>query len=166
MSWGDGQHDLHSTVQWFLKIIWWMNIKFLENESVWSDVWSQNKCRSLWPIFHVPVICLIFWRLFDTGIWTSYFGIMSQYDPMFYIKINYGYYDLYFMVQWFCLISWRQFDGWTSYFGIMSQYNPLFDLKCRSVWPIFHGSVILPYILKTIGCMNISMILSLTSKYL
>ena len=27
--------------------------------------------------------------------------------------------------------------------------------KCRSVWPIFHGSVILPYILKTIWCMNI-----------
>ena len=26
--------------------------------------------------------------------------------------------------------------------------------KCRSLWPIFHGSVILPYILKTVWCIN------------
>ena len=46
---------------------------------------------------------------------------------------------------------------WTSYFRIMSQYDRTFDLKikCRSLWPIFHGPVILPYILKTIWCMNI-----------
>ena len=28
-------------------------------------------------------------------------------------------------------------------------------MKSRSAWPIFHGPVTLPYILKTIGCMNI-----------
>ena len=27
--------------------------------------------------------------------------------------------------------------------------------KCRSLWPIFHGPVILPYILKSVWCMNI-----------
>ena len=27
--------------------------------------------------------------------------------------------------------------------------------KCRSLWPKFHGSMILPYILKTVWCMNI-----------
>ena len=27
------------------------------------------------------------------------FGIMSQYDPKFYLKINIGHCDLYFMVQ-------------------------------------------------------------------
>ena len=37
--------------------------------------------------------------------------------------------DLYFMVQWFCLISWRLFDVCTSYFGVMNQYDPRFDLK-------------------------------------
>ena len=38
----------------------------------------------------------------------------------------------------------------------MSQYDPTFDLKInRSWWPIFHGPLILPYILKTIWCMNI-----------
>ena len=37
--------------------------------------------------------------------------------------------DLYFTVQWFCLISWRLFDVCRSYFGIMNQYEPRFDLK-------------------------------------
>ena len=39
------------------------------------------------------------------NIWTPYFGIMSQYDPMFDQKINVGHCDLYFIVHWFCLIS-------------------------------------------------------------
>ena len=34
-----------------------------------------------------------------------------------------------FMVQWFCLISWRLFDVYTSYFGSTNQYDPTFDLK-------------------------------------
>ena len=77
--------------------------------------------------FTVQWFCLISWRPFD--IWTLYFGIMSQYDPMFDLKINIGQCDLYFMVQWFCLISWRLFDISTPYFGIMSQYDLMFDLK-------------------------------------
>ena len=40
-----------------------------------------------------------------------------------------GQHDLYFMVQWFCLISWRLFDVCTSYFGSMNQYDLRFDLK-------------------------------------
>ena len=66
-----------------------------------------------------------------------------------------GQHDLYFTIQWFCLISWRLFDVCTSYFGSMNQYDPTFDLKINiGHWPIFHGPVILPYILKTIWCMN------------
>ena len=34
-----------------------------------------------------------------------------------------------FMVQWFYITSWRQFDVRTSYFGIMGQYEMTFDLK-------------------------------------
>ena len=112
---------------YILKTVWCMNILLRNYESVWPDVWPKNKCRSLWPSFNGPVICLIFWRLFD--VWTSYFGIMSQYDTTFDLKINVGHCDLYFMVQWFCLISWRLFDVWTFYFGIMSQYDRMFDLK-------------------------------------
>ena len=40
-----------------------------------------------------------------------------------------GQHDLYFTVQWFCLISWRLFDIWTPYFGIMSHHDPMFVLK-------------------------------------
>ena len=40
-----------------------------------------------------------------------------------------GQHDLYFTVQWFCLISWSLFDVCTSYFGIMNQYDPRFDFK-------------------------------------
>ena len=103
--------------------------------------------------FMVQWVCLISWRLFN--VWTSYFAIVSQYDRMFDLKIN-GHCDLYFMVQWFCLIFWRLFDVWTSYFWIMSQYTTTFDLKnkCRSLWPIFYGPVILTYILKAIWYMN------------
>ena len=64
-------------------------------------------------------------------------------------KINIGHCDLYFMAQWFCLISWRLFDVWTSYFGIKGQN------KCRSMWPVFHGPVTLSYISKTIWCMSV-----------
>ena len=155
------------------------------------DLWVM-KWRSAWPVFHGPVICLI------SDVWTLLFGIMSQYDPTFDLKINVGHCDLYSLVQWFCLISWRLFDVWTLLFGIMSQYDLTFDLKInvghcdlysmvqwcliswrlwcmniifwdyesvwpkvwpqnkyRSLWPIFHGPVILHYILKTIWYMNI-----------
>ena len=38
----------------------------------------------------------------------------------------------------------------------MSQYDPMFDLKINAGnCDIFHGPVVLPYILKTIWCMNI-----------
>ena len=62
-------------------------------------------------------------------MWTPYFGIISQYDPMCDLKIFVAHCDLYFMVQWFCLISWKLFSGWTSYFGIMSQCDPTYDLQ-------------------------------------
>ena len=56
------------------------------------------------------------------------FGILSQYDPKFYLKINIGHCDLYFMALWFWVISWL-FDVWTSYLGIKGQYDLTFDLK-------------------------------------
>ena len=99
--------------------------------------------------------CFISWRLFN--VWLPYLGIMSQYDRTFDLKINVGPYDLYVMVQWFCLISWRLF--W--YMNIILQdYESVWhdvwpQNKCRLLWPIFHGPVIVPYILKTVWCMNI-----------
>ena len=68
---------------------------FQDYESVWPEVWPQNKCRSLWPIFHGPVL----WPCILNVIWW-----MNFHDMTFDLKINVGLYDLYFMAQWFCLI--------------------------------------------------------------
>ena len=149
----EGHHDLYFTVQRFCLISWRL-----------FDIWTpyfgiMSQYDSMFDLilivghcdlyFMVQWYCLISWRLFD--VWTSYFRIMSPFDPTFDLKINVCHFDLYFMVQWFCLISWKLFSSWTSYFGIMSQYD---TNKRRSLWPIFHGPVILPYILKTIWYMN------------
>ena len=114
--------------------------------------WSEGQ-HDLY--FTVQQFCLISWRLFD--VCTLFFGSMNQYDPTFDLNINVGHCDLYFMVQWFRLISWRLFDVWTFLFGIMNQYDLTFDhnIKCRSLWPIFHGPLILRYILKTVWRMSI-----------
>ena len=47
-----------------------------------------------------------------------------------------GQHDLYFMVQWVCLISWRLFDVWTLYFRIMSQCYWTFDLKINGQYDL------------------------------
>ena len=124
--------------------------------------------------------CLISWRLFD--VWTSLFGIVNQYDPMFHLKINVSQCDLYFMVQWFLpyisKTSWWMsvifLDNETMWHKLWPQKTNILMWDCESVWPdswpknkcrslchcrtrwhIFHGPVILCYILKTIWCMNI-----------
>ena len=186
-----------------------MNIIIWDYDSVWPDLGPQNKCRSLWPIFHGQMILS---NTLKIDVWTSLFGIISQYDPpevwpqnkyrslwsifhgsvillyiwktiwcmniilwdyglvwpTFDLKINVDLCDLYFMVQWFCLISPRLFDTWVSYFQTMRQCDPNFDLKVyinqhdiyiyiyKSTWPIIHGLVILLDIFKIIWWMNIT----------
>ena len=186
---------------YILKTIWCMNIILWDYESEWHDIWPQNKCKSLWPIFHGPVILpyilKTIWYM-NTILWDC-----KSVWPNVWPKVFVAHCDLYFMVEWFCLISWKLFSDWTSYFGIMSRYDPTCDLqinvghcdlyfmvhcicplssfilktvlymniilsdyesvwhdiwpgnKCRSLWPIFHGPVILPYILNSIWWMNV-----------
>ena len=43
-------------LSYILKTVWCMNIILRDYASVWPEVWPQNKCMSLWPIFHGPVI--------------------------------------------------------------------------------------------------------------
>ena len=52
----------------------------------------------------------------------SLFGIMNKYDPTVDLKVNVGLCALYFIVQWFYVTFWRQFDALLSYFGIMWPY--------------------------------------------
>ena len=157
-SWSEGQHDLNFTVQWFLsyilKTIWCMYIIFWKYESVGWLCWgltSQStifqSCRdgaiASWVInqYFRGVKCLA--QGHNTAALgfeprTSRSGVrhssMNQYDPTFDLKIDIGHFDLYFMVQWFCLISWRLFDVRTILFGILSQYDPKFDLKINIYW--------------------------------
>ena len=130
-SWSEGQHDLYFTVQWFCLIswrLWCMHIILWDYESVWPDVWPQNKCVSLWPIFYGPVILpgilKTIWCM-HMIIW-DYESVWPDVCP----QNKLGHCDLYFMVHWFCIIIfWRFFDVWTSYFRIMGQYDQTFDLK-------------------------------------
>ena len=153
----------------------------------------MNECHAFgkWVSVIVQWFFFISWRLFD--IWIPYYGIMSQYDPMFDHKIFVAHCDLYFMVEWFCLISWNICRSlWPIFYGplnlpfilktvwcmniIHSYYESVYHNiwprnKCRSLWPIFHGPVILPYILNSIWSINVillenwvSVIQPLTSK--
>ena len=118
-------------ISWFTDFIFSSMYLILgDYESVWPEVWPQNKCRPLWPVFHDPVIWpSILNVLWCMKYWTSLFGSMNQHDPTFDLKVDVGHYYLYFMVHWFCFTSCRQFDVWTSYFRIMGQYDMTFDLK-------------------------------------
>ena len=90
-----------------LKTIWYMNIIIWDYESVWPDVWPQNKYRSLWPIFHDPVIlCYILKTIWCMNIMLWDYGSVW---PDIWPQNNVGLRDLYFMVQWFCLMSQRLF---------------------------------------------------------
>ena len=132
---------------YILKTVWCLNIILQDYESLWPNVWPQNKYRSLWPIFHGPVILSYVLKTilcmnillgiisqYDTtfdikinkGHWTMKYVtvIISQYDPTFDLKVNVCHCDLYFMVQWFCLISWKLVSGWTSYLGLWVSITP------------------------------------------
>ena len=84
-----------------------------DNGSVWHKDWPHKICVGQWPIFGGPVILL---HIFISAWWRNIiFGIMDQCDTKdALIKQMWGS-NLYFMVQWFCFITWRLFDGWRSY---------------------------------------------------
>ena len=154
-----GHCDLYFMVQWFCLISW----RLFDIWTPYFGIMSQydpmfdpkNNCRSLWPIFHGPVILPYIFKIiwYMNTILLFYESVWLDIWP----KINVGHCDLYFMVQWICLISWKLFSSWTIYFGNMSQYDPNVWPQniYRSLWPIFHDPVILPYILKTVWCLNI-----------
>ena len=59
----------------------------------------------------------------------SYFRSINRHDPTFNLKINVGHCDLYFVVQWLCLMPWRLFHVWASLFGIMNKYDLMHHLE-------------------------------------
>ena len=77
--------------------------------SMWPNEWPLTISRSLWPIFHGSVILPY---ILNTFCWINVTpGILVPCDPIIDVKIYLCWCDLYFMVQWFCLISWILFVG-------------------------------------------------------
>ena len=105
-------------------------VKPQHKQTVWTNIWPQNKCRSVWPIFHgsvmLPYILKTFWCMNIINWDYELSGIMSPYDTKFDLKIQFCHCDLYFVVQCFCILSCRLFVVWTSYFRIMG-YDLMFD---------------------------------------
>ena len=63
----------------------------------------------VWPIFHGSVILPY---ILNTICWINVTpGILVPCDPIIDVKIYLCWCDLYFMVQWFCLIFWILFVG-------------------------------------------------------
>ena len=103
----------------------------LDNGSVWHKDWPIKIYVGQWPIFRGPVILLnilktIWWRniIFgildqrdkkgwphETDVRNIIDGIMDQCDTKAGLNKQMWVSDLYFMVQWFCLISWKLFGG-------------------------------------------------------
>ena len=138
-----------------------------------TDVWPQNKCRSLWPIFHGPVILPYILKT----VW--------------YMNILLRNYESVWPDVWpenKCRSLWPIFHGpvilpyilktiWCMNIILWDYESVWHDIwhqnKCRSLWPIFHGLVILTLYLEdcliyahhTLG-LCVSMTRCLTSKYL
>ena len=80
---------------------------------VWQENWPEAIYVAKEPIFHGPVIlsCIL-----KTIWWTHVIiGILDPCDAKIYLIKCMWVSDLHFMVQLFCLISWRLFDGWMFY---------------------------------------------------
>ena len=92
-----------------------------------------------------------------TSWWTVVImGILVPCDSKIYLIKYMRVIELHFMDQWFCLPSWRLFDGlmlcWRYWFSATQHWPETIYL---GQWPIFHGPVILPYVLKTIWWTNV-----------
>ena len=152
-----GHCDIYFMVQWFCLISWRLFAAWTSYFGIMSqyDTTLDLKINvghcDLY--FMVQWFCLISWRLFD--IWTPYFGIMSHYDAIFDLKIKCRSCELYFMVILSCILKAIQYLNiilW-DYESVWPDVWP--QNIYRSLWPIFYGPVILPYILKTVWCSNI-----------
>ena len=147
-------------ISWFSDFALYLEYYLLDKchiwdiSSLWPDYWRQNISLLVWPIFHGSVILPY---ILNTICWINVTpGILVPCDPIIDVKIYLSWCDLYFMVQWFCLISYYLLDK-CHIWDITSMWPNEWPFTIsRSLWPIFHGSVILPYILNTICWINVT----------
>ena len=91
------------------------------------------------------------WRVFD--VQRSCLRIMSHYEPKFDLKVNVSHSDQILQSSNFDLYLGEYLMCKHHTYGLwVSMTWSLTPNKCRSQWPIFLASVILPYILKSIWC--------------
>ena len=85
----------------------------LDIDLVWQENWSEAIYVGQWPIFRGPVIL---YCILETIWWTNVIiGILNPCDAEIYLIKCMWVSGPRFMVQLFCLISWRLFDGWMFY---------------------------------------------------
>ena len=97
------------------------------------------------------------YNILKTIWWTNVIiGILDPCDAKIYHIKCMWVSDLHFTVQWFCLISWRLFDGLILYCRYWFNVNKHWtETIYVGQWPIFHGPVILPYIIRTLWWTNV-----------
>ena len=91
--------------------------------------------------------------MLDTGL--KYYAVPSWPTPVT-LSHKLRNFTLNFLVKVFFYFSVME-TTWADSWSDLSQPCRIdfWVIKWRSAWPIFHGPVILPYILKTVWCMNI-----------
>ena len=144
-----GHCDLYFMVQWFCLIswrqfdIWTPYFGIMSQYDPMFDVKIKNvdHCDLY---FMVHWFCVISFRLFD--VWTSYFRIMSQYDLTFDLKINVGCFGTIFYgpvnLPYILKPVWYMNTILWDYESVWPDVRP--KNSCMSLWPIFHGPLILP----------------------
>ena len=121
MKWRSTWPIFHGPVilPYILKTIWCMYIILWDYESVWPEVWPQNKCRSLWPIFHglviLPCILKTIWCM--NIIIGEYESVWSDID----LKINVGHCHIFhgslilpYILEEYLLYEHHTFGLWVS----------------------------------------------------
>ena len=106
----------------------------------WVTLECLHSCHKFWPQGSDPGLgargqnlghlkkCYVAFSLMLIPSNNIMSEIRHPYDLGF-VSWGEGQCDLYFMVEWFCLISWRLFDGLMSNIWIMCQCDATFDLK-------------------------------------
>ena len=128
--------DLHFMVQCFCLISWRLFdglMLYWDIDSVWHKHWTETIYVGQWPVFYGPVILPY---ILKTFWWTNVIiGLLDPCDATIYhikcMRVS----DLHFMVQWFCLISWRLLNGfmlyWRYWFSVTQTLT--WNYICKSV---------------------------------
>ena len=119
-----------------------MNIIIWDYESIWTKVWSQNKYRSLWPIFHGPVIlCYILTIWYMNIILWDYGSVWPDVWPQNKCRSMWLIFHGPVILSCISRTIWCMSVIFSNNETVWPKLWP--QSKYKSTWPIFHGLVIL-----------------------